>query len=383
MLLLAWFDPSGLGTIRENVENIQRLSRHRVDVLNLFASPPSGPIGIPPHVGLWPYSAVFIHCTLSFDPQNLVNLDRRHPEKLADYQGLKIVMKQDEHFRVNALVDFLRAAKVQLLLTCLAPEWVRKVYPEAQLPDLQFLHARTGYVTPHMRSLPFTQADDRPIDVGYRGSPQPLYFGRLCYQKREIGEAFQRICVRRGLKADISSRWEDRFFGDEWWKFLGRCKATLGVESGASVFDFTGEIERHCEQYLAKHPDADFETLHRKFLAPHEGNVYYNQVSPRHFEAAACRTVQILYEGRYSGIFQPGRHYLPLKHDKSNVDEVLQRLADPAQRKQMTEAAFDEIIMNDEYLYSAFVAQLDEAIDSQLARLGGQARSRWHRAKAG
>ncbi|MBT8506740.1 hypothetical protein B1F79_04690 [Coxiella-like endosymbiont of Rhipicephalus sanguineus] len=48
----------------------------------------------------------------------------------------------------------------------------------------------------------------------------------------------------------------------------------------------------------------------------------YNQISPRHFEAVATKTLQILYEGEYSNILKPWVHYVPLKKDYSNFDEV-------------------------------------------------------------
>jgi hypothetical protein len=353
-----------LGTICENVRALERFSRHKFDLLNMHGLHPLGGSRIPGYVSLRNYRGIFIHCTLAYNPSVLDALDRLHGEKLAEFDGLKIVMKQDEHYRSSAIVQFLARIRADLLLTCLTAETVRAVYPSAALPNLKFLHTRTGYVTPEMRSLTCTQDDNRPIDIGYRASPQPFAFGRLCYEKRQIGEVFQKICSRRKLTCDISSRWEDRFLGADWLEFLSRSKATLGVESGGSVFDFTGEIGQRCTDYLRQNPEADFETVHRLFLAEHEGNVPYAQVSPRHFEAAACRTLQILYEGRYSDIFEPNRHFLALRRDLSNLDEVLARFGDPGERKRITETAFEEIVQNDKFSYAAFVGELDDAIDS-------------------
>ena len=215
-----------------------------------------------------------------------------------------------------------------------------------------------------MRRLADGTTGDRPIDIGYRGSRQPYSFGRLCHEKWHIGEVFGRICRERGLQHDISSRPEDRHFGNAWYRFLRRCKATLGVESGASIFDFDGSLEHKCEQYLAEHPDADFETVHRLYLAPHENNIRYAQISPRHFEASACRTLQIMYEGEYSGIFTAGRHYLSLRRDLSNLDDVLAAFADERTRQRITDAAVEEIVMNDRFSYRTFVQCLDDAIES-------------------
>jgi hypothetical protein len=363
-LLVACYDPWCPGSQREGAELIVRYSRHRFDLLNLCGLLPWGPVRIPGCVRLRDYEGVLLHSSLPYPPEMLRNLDQGRREKLADFPGLKIVAKQDEQADVHGLVDFLRETGVQLLLTCVSPQDAATVYPPSRLPGLQLVHVRAGYVMPSMRAGGPSQDDPRPIDIGYRGSAAPAAFGRLCYEKRQIGEVFAQICAERNWKADISSRPEDRIYGPHWLRFLGRAKATLGVESGGSVFDFTGEIHRQCEAYQQRHPAADFETVHQLFLAPHEGRIHYRQVAPRHFEAAACRTLQILYEGEYSGIFQPFRHYLPLKRDLGNLDEVAARFLDPAERRRITERAYGEIIRSDACAYESFVKQLDDAIDA-------------------
>lgn len=365
ILLVAHFDPRGLGTIRENIAALQQQSRHRYEICNLYKLfPRRTPLRIPDWVGLRPYDAVFMHCTLSYNPDDLLRIDERHREKLADYRGATVLMKQDETFRVAGLQSWLSRVPVSLILTCLRPEDVPRIYSPALCPETAFLHTLTGYVSPALRQLADAGDGDRPIDIGYRGSRQPFSFGRLCYDKWHIGEVFERICRERGLRYDISSRPKDRFFGRDWYDFLRRCKATLGVESGASIFDFDGSLEKKCEQYSSEHPDADFETVHRLYLAPHENNLRYAQVSPRHFEAAACRTLQIMYEGEYSGIFSAGRHYLSLRRDLANLEEVLAAFADERTRSRITAAAVEEIVMDDRYSYHTFVERLDDAIES-------------------
>ncbi|MBI5740656.1 MAG: glycosyltransferase family 1 protein [Nitrospirae bacterium] len=362
ILFLAWYDPQGLGTILENVKEVCRLSRFHFEVLNLYDEA----MEIPSGLNYYKYDALMIHCTLSYNIDNLRALDGNHPRKIKDFPGLKVMMKQDEHYRTDGIVQYLQDNAFDLLFTCVPSSEIEKVYPKEKFPRLKFHQMLTGYVTDEMRKFTFSQDEDRPLDIGYRGSLQPWSFGRLSYEKQQIGDVFLKICRERNLTCDISSRWEDRFFGNEWFRFLGGCKATLGVESGASIFDFTGQVERESAEYLKQNPKADFEEVFRKILEPYEGNVYYNQISPRHFEAAACRTVQILYEGQYSDIFQPFRHYLPLKRDLSNLDDILARLQNAEERKSIAQTAFQEIIMNDKYKYSTFVTRLDEEIDALI-----------------
>ena len=100
----------------------------------------------------------------------------------------------------------------------------------------------------------------------------------------------------------------------------------LGVESGASVFDFTGEIQSKVEQYEKENPGADFYEIRDKFFKKEDGKISLNQISPRCFEAAALKTLMILYEGEYSGILVPWRHYVPLKKDHSNIRKKKKKL---------------------------------------------------------
>lgn len=360
ILMIALFDPRGLQTIVENIEMLGQLSRFRYDLINVMGS--AGGPAIPERVCLSDYDGIYIHCTASYDAAVLAELDRHIPEKIADYQGLKALMKQDEQYRTNRIVEYLSTNRFDVLTTCVSPEHVRRVYPEDVLGDLRIVHALTGYVTESLAGLRHRPTQNRPVDIGYRGSEQPFYFGRLAYEKRSIGDVVEAAAKARGLRTDISSRWEDRFMGRRWFDFLRRCKATLGLESGASVFDYDGKIEEQCNEYLRAHPGASFEEVYAEILEPHDGVTFYNQISPRHFEAAACRTLQILYEGHYSGIFEAGRHYLSLRRDHSNLDEVLDRALDPHEHARLTETAFDDIVANDAYRYDAFVAELDDAM---------------------
>ena len=105
---------------------------------------------------------------------------------------------------------------------------------------------------------------------------------------------------RFGLTIDIAHREEERRDGQHWIDFLMRCKATLGTESGASVFDFNGEVQRAVESDVERNAKLTFEQLRDRHFAHLEGKVRLNQISPRCFEAAALRTLTVLYEGDYS-----------------------------------------------------------------------------------
>jgi len=362
-LLVTYYDPDGLGTIADYIAAMVAGSRMRIDVVNLlYCSVRDGAPTLPADVRLDDYRCVILHPTASYDPERLMALEAGGMP-LRDFAGVKVILKQDEHYRTARLLEYVEQAKFDIVATCLDAEEARRVY---RLPHLALLPVLPGYVAPGMVELHYPPLESRKTDVGYRGSPQPWNFGRLAYEKWEIGERFGAAAAAKGLRTDISSAWENRFFGRAWFDFLGSCKATLGVESGASVFDYTGDVEARCRAYREAHPAASFEDVFEKVLAPHHDNVRYRTVSPRHFEAAACRTLQILYEGEYRGILQPWRHYVPLRRDFGNFDEVVKTLRDARLSREIVERAWSEVAANPTYGYATFVRQIDDAILKRL-----------------
>jgi glycosyltransferase involved in cell wall biosynthesis len=257
-------------------------------------------------------------------------------------------------------------------VTSLSPAEVRKVYPPEVVGDLAIAHALTGYVPVHFREISSRPLSERNIDISYRGSIQPLHVGRLGFEKRHVGHAVARATVDTDLRVDISSRWEDRITGPAWLDFLASSRIVLGSESGSCLFDFDGSVDRWCQDYTARNADVDptsegfYRTAHDEFLHRYEGIVDNATVSPRHFEAAATRSLQLLYEGRYAGIFEPHRHFLPLKRDLSNLGELLALARDERRVKEITDAAFEEIIMNERLAYRAFVGELDDLLERLL-----------------
>ena len=375
ILLIAYFDPIGLMTIRENVAAWVKASAYDFEVLNLWKCGFS-PLRIPAHIDLNEYAGVMIHPAVCYFPTNLVSLDANLATKFPDYDGLKILVKQDEHFRTHEFGAFLKANRFDILVTCVPPHELEKAYTAEALEGVRVVQQLTAFVSENMRKAQRPPYDRRPIDISYRGSIQPLICGRLGFEKRAIGEAVRGPAEAAGLTTDISSRWEDRINGEAWTRFLASSKAVLGVESGSNLFDFDGSVTAACDEFAAENADMDpgseayYLKAHEAFLHKYEDNIDYAQISPRHFEAAAVGALQILYEGRYSDIFIPGRHFFPLKRDLSNLDEAFDLIRDEKAWTQMTSAAFEEIILSDNHTYDRFVEAFDAAVSEKLDEKG-------------
>src|SRR6185369_9471689 len=94
-----------------------------------------------------------------------------------------------------------------------------------------------------------------------------------------------------------------------------------------------------------------------------DGGLRYVAISPRHLEACATRTCQVLVEGKYNDVLVPGRHYLELKRDFSNLEQVLDAIQRDDLRQEITEQAFRDIVASGNYTYRSFVEHvLEEAV---------------------
>src|SRR5207248_812275 len=102
---------------------------------------------------------------------------------------------------------------------------------------------------------------------------------------------------------------------------------------------------------LRQNPKINYEEVRARHLVGREGEIMMNQISPKVFEAIACKTALVLFEGRYSGVLEPGRHFIALKKDFSNVEEVLALLRDDAFLEALAERAYADVIGSGRYSY--------------------------------
>ena len=274
----------------------------------------------------------------------------------------RIAFFQDEHQHVRQRFEFIDDHRIDCIYSLVDPEYHAAVYGvHTRVPRI--IYTLTGYVSDELvrvaaaKALPDAQ---RRIDIGYRSRSLPWYQGRGAQEKSRIGVEFLERTAGSDLVVDIAMDEDSRLYGDAWTDFLANSRAFIGVEAGVSIFDLTGEVKAEFDALLADHPNMSFEEVDERLLARHEGNIPYRTVSPRHFEAAAFRVVQILFEGRYSGVLEPMRHYIPLKKDFSNFDEVLALFRDPGVRRTLTDNAHVDLIESGRYSYRSFIRSFDD-----------------------
>ena len=366
-------------TILDHAGSFRRYSRH--DVTNLSLMYPFG--SLPALLDLAQFDVVVVHYTVLARREKYLASAAR--EAIARFDGLKVQFIQDEYASVNASIEATRGLGIDVLFTCVPEGEVDKVYSPAALPGVRKVSVLTGYVPEGLVATPAPPIAARPIDVGYRARKVPYWLGSLGVEKWRIAEDFLAATRGSGLVCDIACSEASRLYGARWTRFLTSCKAMLGVESGASVFDFTGQIQRDVEAHAKAHPDAPFEEVQARYFAREEGRIRLNQISPRCFEAAALRTGMVLFEGEYSGILAPGRHYIPLRKDFGNTSAVVEALRDSALLQQCADRTFEEVARNPAHSYIGFVKRFDEVVEQEfeariVRRRDRQARpagSRW------
>jgi hypothetical protein len=347
-----------VATTMEYVRSFGKYSRNDVSYIN-------GTHGARFGVDLDEFDAVWLNycCRLCF--AGYVSSEVR--EALAAYRGLKMMSVQDEYDRTETLRQGIEDLGFDVVFTCVPQSGLGYVYPGQRFPRTEFITVLTGYVPEHLeRRLDTTPLERRPIIIGYRGRDIGARYGELGFWKYELGRRMKAICLERGIRCDVEVTEESRIHGESWYAFVESCRAMLGSESGSNVFDFDGSIERRYEALRRTRPDLSYEEF-RPVVAEHDRDIGMGQISPRVFEAAALRTPMILLTGRYSGLIEPGEHYIELRKDFSNVDDVLRQIADIPALQALAERAHRHLIASGTYSYRRFVEMVDDVIERKLA----------------
>ena len=315
-------------------------------------------------ISLEEFDAVIVHYSLFILSEDY--LAKSFREKLRKFKGLKLQFIQDEYRWIDQIAEMMRYIGIDVLFSLVPSPSLEKIWSEKRLPGVEKITTLAGYVPQNLVGFNSPALKDRPIDIGYRGRIVPFWLGAFGQEKVWIGERFLKHSLSYDLKCDIAWREEDRIYGADWVKFIYSCKAILGTESGASIADFEGTLQKRVDNYLLAHPKADFSEVHQNILAPHEENAPIRVISPRVFEGAALRSALVLFPGEYSNIIHPWKHYIPLAKDFSNVDEVVEKIKDLEFLNNMVENTYNDIIASGKYSLKEFIVQFDQVINENV-----------------
>jgi hypothetical protein len=349
-----WFKDAP--TVREHIHAFRRHSRFGVWEVNTDLGFHAGLDRVEPGAIVLHYS-LFGSGRYKLDEPTLRWLRARR-------DALKIAFFQDEHHFCRKRFAFVNELAIDLVYTHVSPRHIPAVWGR-YAPTTRAVFNLPGYVHDGLLAAARRFAlpvGDRSIDVGYRGRGLPPHMGAGSQEKRVIGERFRALAADTPLRIDIATDEGSRIYGDDWYRFLGRCRATLGVEAGVSYMDLEDECQAEYERLRAAGRDPTLEELQSGALGRWDGRIPYRTIGPRHFEAAAFRVCQVLFEGEYSGAMAAGTHYVPLARDFSNFGDVVDTLRDPDAVRAITDRAHADLIASGRYGYARFVHSFDDEL---------------------
>ncbi len=251
---------------------------------------------------------------------NSCNIRREIKRVLRNASATKVYFLGNEYKLMPEKLDLIREINAKLVFTQSNNYDVINLY-KANLPCSVKYMPSCG-IDPSIFFCT-TKYDDRDIDVGYRSYRSPLYIGNN--ERAEISTYFSAYCKQHNLSADISLEPKDRFTILEYARFLNRCKFQLGSEAGGDYYEITDETRNKINKY-DESQQSDWENIYSVFFKDRKDKLKLRAISGRITEAAACGSVQILFEGDYCGYMQPDKHFISLKKDFSNIKEVQKKM---------------------------------------------------------
>lgn len=350
-------------TVKEYLESFRCYSR-----LRIYYSPATTYLSYQYDLSL--FDVIVIHYSIRLSLPD--HLSKFYENQLRSYGGYKVLFIQDEYEGTERTRKRIEDFGIHTVYTCVPPEQIDKVFPKQRFSKVDFVSTLTGFVPLSCEYRPNVLSfESRPNLIGYRGRRLPFWYGNLGQEKFVIGKEMKRICNARGVKADIE--WDDdkRIYGENWYIFLQSCRATLGTESASNVFDDEGMIKKSIEEALRQNPNLSYSEAFEHYIRPYEGKVIMNQISPKVFEAISCRTALVLFEGEYSGVIKPDLHYIPLKKDFSNVDDIFLKINDLKYIQQLTDRAYQDVVASGKYSYKNFIASFDRLIVEKIKKPRG------------
>ncbi|MBI1394004.1 MAG: hypothetical protein GC152_14805, partial [Alphaproteobacteria bacterium] len=367
--------------VLHNIEDFRRVRRSTLDYLLCFEryqplhsyhyqrilDPP------PKEVSAARWDAVIMDSTalgiVTVRPQSRYFQIRDHWEFLRKPGIVKLVLPQDDANCGGLMDDWFSDWGVQFVFSVRARKHWPVLYPRS-VKSAEFQECLPGYIDdaslPGLRT--YSKAwTKRSRLIGQRVTMYPPRGGRQGRMKGVIAQAVRAAAAKRGLKADISTDPADTFFGDDWYRFLGDCQHVLATEGGLSIHDPYGEIADRIDAFTAGHPGASFDEIEAACFPGLDGQHVFSGFTPRILEAAVCGASQVLVEGDYLGVLEPGVHYLPVKQNGSDIETVLDGLGDRAAALARIAACDRILVDNSEFRYSALATRALAAISGKAS----------------
>lgn len=283
----------------------------------------------------------------------------------------KVLMPQDDYTDSAKLDRLAVTAKVDAIYSPLV-KGLERIYPKSIQAGIRFEEALTGYFDQtkigarKKMAKPHAQ---RSIDIGQRVNRLAPQFGEIGIRKFNIAEVVCSAAKKQGFITDFSADPGDVFLGEQWFQFLGETKFTVSCRGGSSIVDAHGKLAKRLDLLKKYLPWMTQESAFRIAKIGCVVTGEFDAISPRLFDAAMMGVCQILLEDDYVGM-KPWVHYIPLKRDYSNVDEILSAMRDVDRVGTIVKNAYDYLIDPARFSYKSLVEKMI-AVEIGTFGLGG------------
>lgn len=274
---------------------------------------------------------VFLHSTNS----NNIFINDILKKKLFNRKNKIIFFVGNEYKLMPDKISLLKEIKADYIVSQLPQDTAEWLYNECKNSVIISVpHALNPDIF-----KPKIPLKDRKIDIGVRAYKYVMYLGDK--ERIDLFNFFMNDKRLMNLNKDVSFNIKDRFTRVEWAKFLNSCKATISTEAGSSFLERDDHTRLVVNKYMIENPEASFEDVYRKFFLNYKNPVSGKCISSRHFDAIGTKTCQIMFPGRFNDILKVDKHYIALKHDFSNIKDVLEHLKDLSYIKKMVDETYE------------------------------------------
>jgi len=254
----------------------------------------------------------------------------------------RILFLQDDYHRIDKTVSFAKDMDIQVYSVFAGEAGIYSDYGITAEPWL------IGFADDQMDQLLSTIRIDwtaRTIDVGQRVYMLPLEFGTEGRRKAELAVKFSEKMAEHGLICDVSTDERDRFSGLEWFKFLSRCRATIGRHSGASLVTKSPFDQARARVVEEVYRNKRFDQQLVRYIGTRQTERPYLAPSPRFFEAASLNVLQILEKSSVPYGIEEWNHFVPVSADLSD-SEVVAKFIRSSEAREMVERCHLELFGN-------------------------------------
>jgi len=244
----------------------------------------------------------------------------------------------NEYKGIPSKIKFINLNKVEYVISQLPQDTAEWLYFNTNSKIISVPHALNPNIYKCNNSL-----SNRNIDVGNRSYEYPWYLGDTDREKSlKLLEK-----IKNQFNLDISTDPKKRFNRKEWANFLNNCKFTISTEAGSGYLERDDKTRILVNKFVSENNNVTFEDVYNKFFANYLGDAIYGKcISSRHFDAIGTKTCQILLEGRYNDILKPNVHYIELKKDFSNLDDVIEKMKNEKLREKIVNRTYDYALEN-------------------------------------